>query len=275
MAKVIDLSGKRFGRLVVLKRYGTGKGKAKYATWLCKCDCGNEVVRTSKNLRIGYNSGCDECKRTKEDLTGKKFGNLTVISKKCNKNKNVYWNCICECGNNVEVKTSELNRGSTVSCGCYSKNRFIKENTKHDKSNTRLYKIWYGMKRRCYEEKNESYPRYGGRGITICKEWLDDFMSFYNWSMENGYSDKLSIDRIDNDGNYEPNNCRWATNSVQSRNQSNTIIVEIFGVKKPLAEWNEIVGVSYNRSYQRYKRGTKLFSEQELNKIKEHLEKGG
>lgn len=275
MSNAIDLTGQRFGRLTVIERYGTGQGKSKYATWLCKCDCGNLAVRTSKNLKIHYNSGCDSCRRTREDLTGKRFGMLTVISKSCNRNKNVYWNCRCDCGNTIEVKTAELNRGTTISCGCYAKKRLAEENTKHDKSDTRLYKIWYGMKRRCYDSEMESYEDYGGRGITICKEWLDDFMNFYNWAMANGYRDDLTIERKDVNGNYCPENCCWATYLTQARNHRNTIRLELFGYEKPLAEWNDIAEVSYYRSYQRYKRGAKIFDEKELEKIKKYLENGG
>lgn len=275
MAKAVDLTGKRYGRLLVLKREGTGTGKSKYATWLCKCDCGNLAVRTSKNLQIGYNSGCDKCRRTKEDLSGKRFGKLMVVSKSGNKNRNVYWKCLCDCGNEIEVKTAELNRATTISCGCYSKKRFVEENTKHNKSHTRLYKIWYGMKRRCYERSNDAFPMYGGRGITICQEWLDDFINFYNWSMENGYSDDLTIDRIDPNGNYCPENCRWATKLIQARNQRKTIMIELFGINKPLVEWNDIVGVSYHKSYQRYKRNAEIFNQDELRIIKQYLENGG
>lgn len=275
MSNAIDLKGQRFGRLIVIERHGVGGGKSKYSTWLCKCDCGNLVVRTSKNLRAGYNSGCDLCRRTREDLTGKRFGMLTVISKSCNRNKNVYWNCQCDCGNAIEVKTAELNRGTTISCGCYSKKRFVEENTKHNKSNTRLYKIWYGMKRRCYDKRMKSYKRYGGRGIKICDEWLNDFMNFYDWAIKNGYNDNLSIDRKDNDGDYKPSNCRWATDLTQARNHQNTICLELFGYEKPLAEWNDIAGVSYSRSYQRYKRGLRVFDDEDLKKIKKYLENGG
>ena len=124
------------------------------------------------------------------------------------------------CGNEFKAQLQHINSGHTQSCGCYGKK--IKSegiNRKHNLSYTRLYKVWANIKDRVLNPKKENYINYGGRGITICDEWKNDFMSFYNWAMENGYSDKLSIDRIDSDGNYEPNNCRWTTRIIQGRNQ--------------------------------------------------------
>ena len=115
------------------------------------------------------------------------------------------------CGNNFKANTNDINRGHTKSCGCYSK--------KHGLKNTRLYSIWSLLKGRVLNPKNKQYSDYGGRGITICDEWKNDFKSFYDWAMKNEYSDELSIDRIDNDGNYCPENCRWTTRTIQSRNQ--------------------------------------------------------
>ena len=140
------------------------------------------------------------------------------------------------CGKILRVQIYDVQSGRNKSCGCYN----IGAKT-HGKRYTRLYGIWLKLKDRVLNPKNKSYIDYGGRGITVCEEWKNDFMSFYNWSMENGYSDDLSLDRIDNDGNYEPNNCRWATRTIQSRNQriykSNTS-----GYK----------GVSYNKDNNKY-----------------------
>ena len=111
-------------------------------------------------------------------------------------------------------------------------------------SNTRLYRIYNKMKLRCYSKTNNAYKHYGGRGITVCQEWLDDFMNFYNWAMENGYSDNLSIDRINNNGNYEPGNCRWATAKEQANNTRATIFLTYKGETKPASEWATIIGIS-------------------------------
>ena len=123
------------------------------------------------------------------------------------------------CGTEFKTMLHNVKRGTTKSCGCYSKRRTSETHKTHGLRSTRLYSIWSNIKNRILNPKKERYLNYGGRGITICDEWKNDFMSFYNWAMENGYSDELSIDRIDNDGNYCPENCRWTTQTIQARNQ--------------------------------------------------------
>ena len=122
------------------------------------------------------------------------------------------------CGNEFKANTYDINRGNTRSCGCYQKRRTSKSNKIHGLGSTRLYTIWSKLKGRVLNPKDKQYNDYGGRGITICEEWLD-MQNFYDWAMKNEYSDELSIDRIDNDGNYCPENCRWTTSVIQSRNQ--------------------------------------------------------
>lgn len=157
-----------------------------------------------------------------KDLTGQKFGKLIVI-KKVSKDKygHTMWLCECDCGNKKIVLGKCLRNGATRSCGCYHKKQVSKLNLKHGKSNLRIHKIWSNIKQRCFNKNNLRYQYYGARGITICDEWKEDFMSFYNWAMTNGYKDNLSIDRIDVNGNYEPSNCRWATQSEQNANTRN------------------------------------------------------
>ena len=123
------------------------------------------------------------------------------------------------CGNEFKANTNDINRGHTKSCGCYRKRRSSDIHKTHGLSNSRLSGIWSDIKSRTLNPKNKAYTDYGGRGITICEEWKNDFMPFYNWAMSNGYSDELTIDRIDNDGNYCPENCRWVTQTMQCRNQ--------------------------------------------------------
>ena len=125
------------------------------------------------------------------------------------------------CGTEFKANTYEINRGGIKSCGCYQKRRTIETNKTHGLSNTRLSGIWSEIKNRTLNSKYKDYLDYGGRGITICDEWKNDFMSFYNWAMSNGYEENkgLSIDRIDNDGNYEPSNCRWVSSNIQNRNK--------------------------------------------------------
>lgn len=157
------------------------------------------------------------------NLVGKQFGRLTVIKYDgSNKNGRALWLCQCDCGNTKTILGSSLLNGSTLSCGCYNKELVKKTNIKHNKSYSKLYKVWQGMKTRCYNKNFIYYCNYGGRGITICKEWLNDFEIFYKWAISNGYKEGLTIDRINNDGNYEPNNCRWITRAEQNRNQRKT-----------------------------------------------------
>jgi hypothetical protein len=122
------------------------------------------------------------------------------------------------CGNEFKARTSSVKSGNTKSCGCYSKRRVSETHKTHGLGSTRLYNIWIKIKDRTLNPKYEKYKYYGGRGINICEEWLD-VQNFYDWAMSNGYSDELSIDRIDNNGNYEPNNCRWVGVTIQARNQ--------------------------------------------------------
>jgi hypothetical protein len=176
-----------------------------------------------------------------KDLTGQRFGKLTVISRNKDNSKsgNARWNCLCDCGNTAIVIGSKLRSGYTKSCGCARKS-----DVAQGYAGTRLYKIWRGMFRRCYKKDSDNYKYYGGRGITICKEWRE-FIVFRNWALSNGYADNLTIDRIDPNKKYSPNNCRWATIKEQQNNKTNNSYLEYKGKSFTYSQFADYLHVPY------------------------------
>lgn len=160
------------------------------------------------------------------NLQGQKFGKLTALrdsGKRTLEHKYVIWVCLCACGNFTETSSSSLRSGGTRSCGCLRRENGFKRMFKHGEARTRLYRIWKSMKSRCCNLKAHNYKRYGKRGIQVCIEWKEDFLSFRNWALNNGYTNNLTIDRIDNDGNYEPSNCQWITQSENTKKGSKNL----------------------------------------------------
>lgn len=195
----------------------------------------------------------------KRELTGKRFNMLTVESFAYIHGSHAYWNCICDCGNKTIVCGSKLFRGTTKSCGCLGpKLSRIKNATLGGLSTSRLYRILQGMKVRCYNKNDKSYKDYGGRGISVCKEWLEDFAAFYNWATRNGYKENLSIDRIDVNGNYEPANCRWATAKEQANNRRSSMLITWNGETKTASEWCKERGWNRHIIPERLRKGWSL-----------------
>ena len=253
MRKVVDLSGQKFNRLTVLRR---DPNRPRY--WVCRCECGNIISTFGGNITQGLTKSCGclnkelTSQRTIEDLTGKRFGNLTVIRRIPGSIKGkVKWECQCDCGNVVNIQGWDLKRRINNSCGC------VKPKPKHYSVTNRhapkwiteeeqlLSNVYQAMRQRCYDPHTKSYPRYGGRGIYICDEWLHDKRAFVDWALTHGFAKGLSIERIDNDGPYCPENCRWATKTEQANNRVTNRFVTVDGVKRTVADWARLLRVNY------------------------------
>lgn len=194
----------------------------------------------------------------RENLVGLKYKMLTVMEYSHKVGRKAYWKCICECGKEKTARGDCLKSGSVTSCGCLKKEQDrinLKKRHKHLESKTRLYYIWQHMLTRCRSEKDKSYDNYGGRGISVCEEWSNDFYNFRKWALNNGYQEQLSIDRIDNYGNYSPENCRWITNIDQCNNRRKSIIINYNNKTQSIAEWCRELDLNYGTVFNRYKRG--------------------
>lgn len=186
------------------------------------------------------------------DLAGMRFGRLVAVRRIPGMtNKRVMYGCVCDCGNEIEVRSESLRSGHTQSCGCRHSDIVSQNGTKHGHCKTRLYRIWGSMVQRCENPNNKAYSNYGGRGISICSEWRDDFETFYRWSISNGYNNDLQIDRINNHAGYSPENCRFVTRTENSRNRRCTKMVTFMGETKPLPSLCEELGVGYQLALNR------------------------
>jgi hypothetical protein len=239
MGKAKSLTGQRFGKLVVIKDTGK-RNNSKRIIYSCKCDCGNEFETTGFNLSRGdtKSCGCLKIEKSKQryiNLVGKKFGKYKVIAETHKRNPTMFL-CECECGNKIEVRSASLINGTSKGCVKCSQ-------ITHGMSNSRIYKIWKDMKNRCKNPNNKFFNRYGGRGIKVCEEWLYCFENFYEWAINNGYTESLTIDRIDVDGMYEPSNCRWASVKEQNNNKASNFTYK--GECKSLKKWCKDLNINY------------------------------
>lgn len=192
----------------------------------------------------------------KLDLTGQRFGRWTVLGEAGkDKGRDIYWKCRCDCGIEKEVSGIALRWNRSKSCGCISK----KHGGRRDGKQERLYVVWRDMKIRCNNQNDKSYDRYGGRGIQICNDWQNDYTAFRDWALANGYAEGLQIDRIDNDGNYCPENCRWVTRKENARNTRANKKVTVNGDTKCISEWIEELNISRDIGYKIYRKGESHF----------------
>lgn len=213
-----------------------------------------------------------------DNLEGMQFSRLLVQEKTERKNGHQFYRCRCTCGEIVTVSGSALVQGKAKSCGCLRKEKAkvhaeaLNRNevsVKHGDYSSRLYRIWVGMKRRCYNECCDHYDNYGGRGITVCEDWRDNYQQFKTWALANGYSDELTLDRIDSNKDYSPDNCRWATRKTQANNTRSNVRVEYHGENRTITEWSQITGIPDSTIQSRLSKGYPLedvFSKSRFNR---------
>lgn len=261
--------GVRLGKLTIIRevervKHLNGKTSRRFE---CKCDCGNITYPIIDNLRRSIKKGvicsCGYCGRDKLEYSinpGTRFGKLTVIKDLGRTDNHHYVVCKCDCGKEVKISLYNLNRGITTSCGCYKRERTIERSTTHGLSNkSPLYAIWKSMKGRCLNSNNHAFLDYGGRGISVCEEWLNNYKSFYSWAITNGWKSGLTIDRIDNNKGYCPENCRVADRFTQARNKRNNKEISFDGmVWHSLAQFCEDKKLDYKTVQQRLYRGNTL-----------------
>ena len=244
-----ELTNKVYGNLKVLSFANKLNGRYK---WNCKCVCGNELIVESNNLKSGHTKSCGCLQKTQlrvNDITNQRFGKLLVISFASKLNYRYKWNCLCDCGNEIIVESYCLKSGKTKSCGCTNKKA-------NNLSSSREYRIWIGMRRRCYDKKLKHYKNYGGRGINVSKEWYNSFNEFYK---DMGLCPKgMTLDRIDYNGDYCKENCRWATDKEQARNRRDNHIIEAFGKKQTIAQWSEELNIPWETIHGRLRRNLSI-----------------
>lgn len=279
----IDLTGQKFGRLTVLEEadpYISPKG-VKAIRYKCLCECGNTTIASGNLIKRGQTLSCgcfhkeQEAKKAilqPKDISGQKFGTLTAIRAVGSDSKNrALWECICDCGAVVVKIGAELRSGHIKSCGDRSKHA-----SKHGGCNERLFKVYGAIKQRCCNPNYFQYKDYGGRGITICQAWLNDYGTFRDWAYANGYTEEIlpngvnkwTIDRIDVNGDYEPDNCRWITTQEQQFNKRDNVVLTYEGETMTATEWAHKLELSPNIIWARLKNGWSVKEALETPKLK-------
>lgn len=282
MRKLTEINkGDRFGLLTIIKeveseRYSNGQLKRRV---LCKCDCGKDVIVPYKQIKTGNQKSCGCLKdkyynsrrpqRYVEVKSGDRYGRLTIIQEVEPRTKNNgkidrQFLCKCNCGKEITTSLSLLRTKHVSSCGCLWKR--VKGNApkpEYDpnirKEHPRIYRIWNGIRERCFNPNCDNYYLYGARGVTVCDEWMY-FENFCEWALASGYSDKLTIDRIDSNGNYEPSNCRWTTMLEQGNNRRNNTLLTLEGKTQTLSEWCREKDISVHVVVARIKLGWELYN---------------
>ncbi len=243
--KFVDLSGQKFGRLTAVSPVKVNNR----IKWNCICECGGTTITSSTKLKSGHTQscGCLQRERTSEvsrkDKVGLKFGKLTVLERASEIGERTKYKCKCDCGNIVIVDGCNLSTGATKSCGCIRKLSTKMLKLSHGQCGTKLYRCWRNMIDRCENPNNKEYKNYGNRGIQVCKEW-HDFDKFYNWALSSGYNDILTIERIDVNKGYFPNNCTWADLYTQARNRTDNVKIKFNGKEMILTDWAKEVGIN-------------------------------
>jgi hypothetical protein len=243
MSSLNDLTGRRFGKLVVQGRSDAITSQKVF--WVCLCDCGETTLKRGNDLTMGKVSTCGCSGRGKLiDLSGMRFGKLLVVSRSGRDiNEKVLWECVCDCGARSIQRGNDLTMEKSSSCGCAQFG--VGENAnayKHGMSSSKIRAVWSAMKGRCKKPSNPDYPDYGGRGVRVCDTWED----FENFLADMGLPEpRATLERIDNDGNYCKDNCRWATRLEQSENRRNSKSLTIGGVTKTISAWSRASGISY------------------------------
>jgi RNase P/RNase MRP subunit POP5 len=292
----MDYSGLVFGDVKVLKRADGNleecrelfkQGKAGTPIYTCECLlCGKIFNRNVNGIKNNKFKNCG-CQSLRNDLSGKKFGKLTAIEPiGLDDHREMSWRCICDCGNEYIAKSYSLRKNITTQCWeCATReisratkkyytthkrashpNKIV-ESEKYPLITKRLRSTYVNMKTRCYNHNYVEYYRYGGRGITVCDEWKKDFLTFALWAVENGYREDLTIDRIDNNGNYEPNNCRFVTRTEQANNRRSSKKLEYKGEIDTMANWARRLEIPYHYVQQKLYKGKCKSMEEVLNEF--------